>query len=108
MPPSEVADAVHDAIVDDTFWILTHDEAKPAITERARQIVEGINPTPTRLRLIGSRRAGKTTGHGRWAGLTERFRTMSRATAIAISAGTMTLAWPVYSATKTTPVSGTA
>ena len=47
LPPSEVADAVHDAIVDDTFWILTHDEAKPAITERARQIVEGINPTPT-------------------------------------------------------------
>lgn len=47
MPPAEVADAVHDAVVDDTFWILTHDEAKPAITERARQIVEGINPTPT-------------------------------------------------------------
>ncbi len=47
MPASEVADAVHAAIVDDTFWILTHDEAKPAITERARQIVEGVNPTPT-------------------------------------------------------------
>ncbi len=47
IPPAEVADAVHDAIVGDTFWILTHDEAKPAITERARQIVEGINPIPT-------------------------------------------------------------
>ena len=47
IPPAEVADAVHDAIVDDTFWILTHDETKPAITERARQIVEGINPIPT-------------------------------------------------------------
>jgi len=45
--PEEVADAVHDAIVDDTFWILTHDHVKPAITERARQIIEGINPTPT-------------------------------------------------------------
>jgi NAD(P)-dependent dehydrogenase (short-subunit alcohol dehydrogenase family) len=47
IPPGEVADAVHDAIIDDTFWILTHDEAKPAITERARQIVEGVNPIPT-------------------------------------------------------------
>lgn len=47
IPPAEVADAVHDAIVDDTFWIITHDESKPAITERARQIVEGVNPIPT-------------------------------------------------------------
>ena len=47
IPPSDVADAVHDAIVDNTFWILTHEHTKPAITERARQIVEGINPTPT-------------------------------------------------------------
>jgi NAD(P)-dependent dehydrogenase (short-subunit alcohol dehydrogenase family) len=47
IPPAEVADAVHDAIIDDTFWILTHEEAKPAITERARQIVEGVNPIPT-------------------------------------------------------------
>jgi len=46
-PPAEVADAVHDAIVDDTFWIITHDESKPTITERARQIVEGVNPIPT-------------------------------------------------------------
>ncbi len=44
MPAADVADAVHDAIVNDEFWILTHEEAKPAITERARQIVEGINP----------------------------------------------------------------
>lgn len=47
LPPSQVADAVHDAVVSDTFWILTHDESKPAITERARQIVEGVNPTAT-------------------------------------------------------------
>jgi len=47
IPPAEVADAVHDAIVDDTFWIITHDESKPAITEGARQIVEGVNPIPT-------------------------------------------------------------
>jgi len=47
IPPADVADAVHDAVIDNTFWILTHDESKPAVTERARQIVEGINPTPT-------------------------------------------------------------
>ena len=47
IPAAEVADAVHDAIVDDTFWIITHDESKPAITARARQIVEGVNPIPT-------------------------------------------------------------
>ena len=45
--PAEVADAVLDALVDDRFWILTHDEVKPATTERARQIVEGVNPTPS-------------------------------------------------------------
>ena len=47
IPTTDVADAVHDAVVDDRFWILTHEESKPAITERARQIVEGVNPTPT-------------------------------------------------------------
>jgi hypothetical protein len=47
IPPAEVADAVHEAIMNGVFWILTHDEAKPAITERARQIVEGVNPIPT-------------------------------------------------------------
>lgn len=47
IPTAEVAEAVHDAVVDDEFWILTHPESKPAITERARQIVEGINPPLT-------------------------------------------------------------
>lgn len=41
-----VADAVHDAVVAERFWILTHEETKSAVTERARQIVDGINPTP--------------------------------------------------------------
>ena len=44
IPTADVADAVHDAVVAGDFWILTHDETKPAITERARQIVDGINP----------------------------------------------------------------
>ena len=47
IPAADVADAVHDAVVGDMFWIITHDESKPTITERARQIVEGVNPTPT-------------------------------------------------------------
>jgi NAD(P)-dependent dehydrogenase (short-subunit alcohol dehydrogenase family) len=46
MPPADVADAVHDAVVDNRFWILTHEDAKPAITARARGIVDGVNPTP--------------------------------------------------------------
>lgn len=45
IPTSDVADAVHDAVVNDSFWILTHPETNPAITERARQIVEGVNPS---------------------------------------------------------------
>lgn len=47
IPTADVADAVHDAVVNGEFWILTHDEAKPAIIERARQIVEGVNPPLT-------------------------------------------------------------
>lgn len=41
-----VADAVHDAVLENQFWILTHDETKAAVTARARQIVEGVNPRP--------------------------------------------------------------
>lgn len=47
IPTAEVADAVHDAVIGNEFWILTHDESRSAITERARQIVEGINPPIT-------------------------------------------------------------
>jgi len=41
-----VASAVCDAVINDDFWILTHEETKPAITARAEQIVTGINPAP--------------------------------------------------------------
>ncbi len=47
IPAESVAEIVHDAVIDDDFWILTHEESKSAVTERARQIVEGINPHPT-------------------------------------------------------------
>lgn len=47
MAASDVADAVHDAVVGNEFWILTHDDSRSAITERARQIVDGVNPEIT-------------------------------------------------------------
>lgn len=44
IPAADVADAVHDAVLDNRFWILTHEETKPAVLERAEQIVNGVNP----------------------------------------------------------------
>jgi NAD(P)-dependent dehydrogenase (short-subunit alcohol dehydrogenase family) len=44
LPTDVVADAVHDAIVADQFWILTHPEAKPGVMARAENIVAGRNP----------------------------------------------------------------
>ena len=45
MPPERVADAVHDAVVGNEFWILTHDDSSAAVTGRADEIVHGINPS---------------------------------------------------------------
>ena len=45
-----VANAVHDAVVNNHFWILTHEHSKAGITNRAREIVDGINPS---LRVMG-------------------------------------------------------
>ncbi|WP_395153341.1 SDR family NAD(P)-dependent oxidoreductase [Ilumatobacter sp.] len=39
-----VAHAVHDAVLENQFWVLTHDEAKPGVLDRAQQIVDGVNP----------------------------------------------------------------
>ncbi len=47
IPTADVADAVHAAVTNNEFWILTHEDAKAGITERARQIVEGVNPPLT-------------------------------------------------------------
>ncbi|MEM7286041.1 MAG: SDR family NAD(P)-dependent oxidoreductase [Actinomycetota bacterium] len=44
MPPAQVADAVHHAVVANEFWILTHDEGRAAVKTRAREIVESVNP----------------------------------------------------------------
>lgn len=40
-----VGEAVLDAVRNDRFWILTHDEAKPGVTARAEEIVNGVNPS---------------------------------------------------------------
>ena len=41
-----VADAVHDAVVNDNFWVLTHPDSNVEITNRANDIVAGVNPSP--------------------------------------------------------------
>ena len=43
--PTLVAEAVHQAILDDSFWILTHDESKPAIVARAESIADNQKPS---------------------------------------------------------------
>ena len=44
LPPAVVADLVLDAIVDNRFWIFTHDEMMPAIQARFEGIMSGTNP----------------------------------------------------------------
>jgi hypothetical protein len=42
--PADVADQVHDAVVQGRFWVLPHEYVKPIVEERARSIVEETNP----------------------------------------------------------------
>ncbi len=42
-----VAEAVHDAVANDRFWILTHDESRAHILGRANGIVNGTHPGAT-------------------------------------------------------------
>jgi len=44
-PPSEVADAVFDALRQDRFYILTHPELKPSVSARLKGILEERNPS---------------------------------------------------------------
>jgi NAD(P)-dependent dehydrogenase (short-subunit alcohol dehydrogenase family) len=46
MPPEQLADMVFNAIRDEQFWILTHDEFDPIIRTRAEDILARRNPTP--------------------------------------------------------------
>ena len=44
MPPAEVAARVHDAIVNDRFWVLTHAGSEKGVEARLRTVLEGRNP----------------------------------------------------------------
>lgn len=44
MPADDVAAMVVDAVQAERFWILTHDEMKPFVTERFQKAVDGVNP----------------------------------------------------------------
>jgi NAD(P)-dependent dehydrogenase (short-subunit alcohol dehydrogenase family) len=44
IPPEVVADKVHDAVVSDRFYILTHSKTKELIEKRMQQILETTNP----------------------------------------------------------------
>jgi NAD(P)-dependent dehydrogenase (short-subunit alcohol dehydrogenase family) len=46
MSTEEVADRVFDAVRQERFWILTHDDFKPLVTARFAGTVAGENPTP--------------------------------------------------------------
>jgi NAD(P)-dependent dehydrogenase (short-subunit alcohol dehydrogenase family) len=46
LQPSEVASRVLDAIREERFYILTHPEMTPMITQRMEDIVQGRNPAP--------------------------------------------------------------
>jgi NAD(P)-dependent dehydrogenase (short-subunit alcohol dehydrogenase family) len=49
MPPAEVADLVHDAIVEDRFYVLTHPEAeKETVRARLEAILGETSPPPPR------------------------------------------------------------
>lgn len=45
IPTSEVADAVHDAVVSDRFWVLTHELTQPAAQRRFADLEAGRNPS---------------------------------------------------------------
>ena len=46
MPPAQVADLVHDAVVDDRFWIFTDMAMVAALEPRYRAILAAENPPP--------------------------------------------------------------
>jgi NAD(P)-dependent dehydrogenase (short-subunit alcohol dehydrogenase family) len=46
MSASDVADRVFEAVVEERFYVLTHEEVTPAVQLRLANIVEGRNPEP--------------------------------------------------------------
>ena len=54
LPPSAIADLVHDAVVDETFWIFSHPEMLDGVRQRADDILAGRNPERADLRSLRS------------------------------------------------------
>ena len=50
LPPEHVADMVHDAIVENKFWIFPHPDFVQSLEPRFRSVLAGTNPEP---RLLG-------------------------------------------------------
>jgi NAD(P)-dependent dehydrogenase (short-subunit alcohol dehydrogenase family) len=50
MPPPQVADLVHDAVVTNTFWIFTDRSMVRALETRYQSILAGENPPPPAIR----------------------------------------------------------
>jgi len=53
MAPERVAEEVHDAVVTNRFYVLTHPEMTPGIERRMKAIVEGANPEVSLGELLG-------------------------------------------------------
>ena len=51
MPPDQVAELVHDAVVGDRFWIFTHPVTKPVAFSRFEDLQADRNPTNAYDRL---------------------------------------------------------
>ena len=54
LPPSAIADLVHDAVVEETFWIFSHPEMLHGVRQRADDILAGRNPERADLRSLRS------------------------------------------------------
>ena len=54
LPPSAIADLVHDAVVDRRFWIFSHPEMLNGVRQRADEILSGRNPERAELRSLRS------------------------------------------------------
>ena len=50
LPPSAIANLVHDAVVNETFWIFSHPEMLHGVRQRADDILAGRNPERADLR----------------------------------------------------------
>lgn len=54
LPPSAIADLVHDAVVEGRFWIFSHPEMLNGVRQRADDLLGGRNPERADLRSLRS------------------------------------------------------